>query len=93
MTATQTITLSAMQTKCLVALADLSLPNGEYCLSFYPIEQATEMSRTDVRRSVRALFRKGLAAFHKGLCTEDGEFAGAGYCITVAGRIRAEQTP
>lgn len=85
MSAPPRLPMSAMQTKCLSALACLSRPHGEYCLSFWPIEQATELSRRDVKRSVRALFRKGLAEFHKGLCTEDGEFAGAGYCITPAG--------
>jgi hypothetical protein len=54
-------------------------------MSFQPIEVATGLPRADVRRSVRALFRKGLAEFHRGLSDEDGEFAGAGYCISEEG--------
>ena len=80
--------LSEMQAKCLSAQAVQSRPQGEYCVSFAPIQDETELSRTDVKRSVRALARKGLAEFHKGLCTEAGEFAGAGYCITKAGLER-----
>lgn len=81
--------MSAMQTACLAALAAKSRPQGEMCLPFRVIESATGLSRTDVKRSVRALARKGLAEFHQGLCTEDGEFAGAGYCISVAGKAAA----
>ena len=36
-------------------------------------------------RYVRALARKGFAEYFRGLCREDGDFAGAGYCITRAG--------
>ncbi len=43
------------------------------------------LPREDVRRTVRHLARKGLATFGRGLCTEDGEFAGSGYAITDAG--------
>ena len=82
--------MSAMQAQCLAVLAKRSRPNGEHCLPFSPIEHDTGLSRRDVKRSVRALFRKGLAEFHKGLCTEDGEFAGAGYCITHAGQEIAD---
>jgi hypothetical protein len=77
--------MSPMQAICLTALADKTVPNGELCVGFAVIERAIGLARSDVKRSVRALFRKGFAEFHKGLTTEDGEFAGAGYCITPAG--------
>lgn len=77
--------MSPKQAVCLAFLADESRPRGEMCLSFSPIERATGLTRREVKRSVRALARNGLAEFHKGLCNYDGEFAGAGYCITVAG--------
>lgn len=75
-----------MQRKCLDALASVTRSGGEWCASFQRIQDATELSRTHVKRSIRALARKGLAEFHKGLCNEDGEFTGAGYCISAAGR-------
>lgn len=77
--------MSPMQLNCLAALQTHSRPHGEMCVPFRTIEQSTKLSRTHVKRSVRALARIGLAEFHKGLCTEDGEFAGAGYCVTPAG--------
>ena len=73
------------QEKCLEALAELTLPNGEMCAPFAPIERETGYDRRTVKRNVRALARKGLAEYFRGLCTEDGDFAGAGYCITKAG--------
>lgn len=85
--------------KCLEALADLTLPRGEFCATFAPLERATGYDRRTVRRYVRALARKGLAEYFRALCTEDGEFAGAGYCITKAGRaalsdsVRSEEPP
>lgn len=77
--------MSPKQTACLAVLAQKSEPFGEMCLHFAPIERATGLTRHEVRRSVRALARAGLAEFHRGLCNYDGEFAGAGYCITAAG--------
>jgi hypothetical protein len=82
------VPLSERQAKCLATLSDMSLPWGEYCLSFRVIEIDAGMNRIDVKRSVRALARKGFAEFHNGLTTEDGSFAGAGYCITPAGLAR-----
>ncbi len=72
--------------KCLEALDDLTQPNGEFCSPFAPIERATGYDRRTVRRYIRALARKGLAEYFRALCTEVGEFAGAGYCITKVGR-------
>lgn len=79
------VQMSDMQAKCLHALASGTRPHGEMCWHFKSIEDATGLTRVHVKRSVRALFRKGMAEFHKGLCTEDGYFAGAGYCISPAG--------
>ena len=73
------------QRKCLEALSRLTHPNGEHCVPFAPLEAKTGYDRRTVRRFVRQLARKGLAEYHRGLCTEDGEFAGAGYCITTEG--------
>ena len=74
------------QRKCLESLEEMTSPNGEMCIPFAPIERATGYPRRMVRRHVRALARKGLAEYHRGLWTEAGYPAGAGYCITEAGR-------
>lgn len=73
------------QRKCLETLADLTMRAGEFCIPFAPLVSRTGYDRRTVRRYVRQLARKGLAEYHRGLCTEDGEFAGAGYCITTEG--------
>ena len=73
------------QEKCLAALAEMTAPNGEMCVPFALIERETGYDRKTVRRYVRALARKGLAEYWRGLCTEDMEFAGAGYCVTRVG--------
>ncbi len=82
------------QQKCLEALDEHTHPNGEMCVPFAPIIEDTGLDRQTVRRHVRALARKGLAEYFRGLCNEDGQPAGAGYCITDAGRadLRDEKT-
>ena len=77
--------------KCLAALNELTMPDGKICMPFAPIMAHTELDRKIVRRNIRALARKGLAEYFRGLTTEDGEIAGAGYCITKAGRMLAEK--
>jgi len=77
--------INAVQLACLECLHAKSHPHGEMCIPFAPIAIYTSLPRAEVRRAVRFLARKGLAEFHSGLSTEDGDFAGAGYCITPAG--------
>lgn len=81
--------MSTVQTACLAWLALNSRPNGERCFGFQPIAMAIGIERSLVRRAVRALARKGYAEFHKGLCNDDGEFAGAGYCVSPLGLMAA----
>lgn len=71
--------------KVLEALRDVTLPHGEHCLGFNAIAHLAEMDRAEVRRIVRHLARRGLAEYHRGLWTYDGQMAGSGYCITHAG--------
>ena len=73
------------QRKCLEALCGLTSPDAGLCSAFAPIMCGTELDRPTVRRCVRALARKGLAEYFRGLWTDDGRPAGAGYCITAAG--------
>jgi len=72
--------------KVLRALDDLTRPGGEYCVPFAPLESETGLPRPRVRFICRHLARKGLAEFHAGLIDEDGEFCGAGYCISRTGQ-------
>ena len=71
------------QGRCLAALHGLTRPH-EICVPFAPIQAITTYDRKTVRRHVRALARKGLAEYKRGLWNDDGP-AGAGYCITNAG--------
>lgn len=75
----------------LVALNECSSPFGEYCAHFKTIARTANMEDLrEVRRITRHLARKGLAEYWRGLSTDEGEFAGAGYCVTPEGRALAE---
>lgn len=57
-----------------------------YCyLNFTAVAERGKIDRKAVRRACRSLKRKGLAEFGRGLWSEDGRPAGAGYCATRAG--------
>lgn len=77
--------MNETQLHCLDALYSMTYPNGEMCVPFRPIMDITLYNRRVVRVAIRALARKGFAEYFRGLTTEDGEMAGAGYCITKAG--------
>jgi DNA-binding IclR family transcriptional regulator len=62
------------------------------CLGFKAIARRSGLDPAHVRRSVRALARKGLAEYAKGLWTDDGELAGSGYRCTAAG-LKAATNP
>lgn len=61
-------------------------PNGEWCIGFDALALHCGMDRQAVRRITRHLARKGYAEYWRGLWSDDGEPAGAGYCITRQGR-------
>lgn len=79
------------------AVLDILAPDGGdldwRAYSFRPLVKQTGLDRRLVRLACRSLARKGLAAFEKGLWTEDGEVAGAGYRATDKGvsALRARQ--
>lgn len=75
----------------LAELYHLTRPNGEMCVGFNPIVKRLEMQRSDVRRIVRHLARKGLAEYWRGLWSDDGQVAGAGYCVTEAGQSALQE--
>lgn len=54
-------------------------------LGFSAIASRTRLNRKQVRRTCRALRRKGLADYCRGLFTENGEVAGSGYGCTQEG--------
>ncbi len=56
-------------------------------IGFRRICQRTKLNKATVRRVCRALARKGLAEYSRGLFNEDGEVAGSGYAITMAGHV------
>lgn len=73
--------------RVLNALNEGTRPGPDYrCVPFSHLVIETRLDRRTVRRHCRALAREGLAEFHSGLWTDDGETAGSGYCISVAGR-------
>lgn len=76
----------AHHVRVLSALAENTRPYGEYCAHFKTIcrESGIDDVRM-VRRITRHLARKGFAEYHRGLWTDEGEVAGAGYCITPCG--------
>lgn len=78
--------VSEREMKALNALAGIC---EEHYLNFKSIARRSGLDLIHVRRTVRALARKGLAEYGKGLWTEDGEMAGSGYRATAAGRTAA----
>jgi hypothetical protein len=75
--------LNANEAKVLTYLAECV--QEDMCSHFKPIVNHTGLDRRVVRLACRSLARKGLAQYAKGLWTDDGELAGAGYGPTKAG--------
>lgn len=78
-------TISERERKCLDALYEFYFNDEADCIYFRTIVEKTGMELKDVRRSVRALARKGFAEFTRGLFDDDGMVAGSGYCCTREG--------
>lgn len=69
------------------ALSALCTAGGDYpFMGFKSIAASCSLPPGLVRRTVRALARKGLAEYRRGLWTDEGTPAGSGYCATDAGR-------
>jgi hypothetical protein len=65
--------------------------SDDYGYTFTGIMSGTGITdRARVRRACRVLARRGYAVYVRGLWSEDGEPCGAGYGITIAGRVKAE---
>lgn len=81
------IKLGPQELKVLKVLANYWHEEGN-CIYFKTIRQEAgtpKLSTGQIRRACRSLKRKGLAEYHRGLFTEDGEVAGSGYCATEKG--------
>jgi hypothetical protein len=80
--------------KVLKALIAEDCPYDPTYFHMRTIADAAGFDRAKTRRIVRYLARKGYAEYGKGLWTDSGEVAGAGYCITKAGlELLAELEP
>lgn len=55
-------------------------------LSFGAVAEKSGVEHHKIRRAVRAIARKGLLQFARGLTNDDGEFYGAGYGLTAQGK-------
>lgn len=86
-----TVALPKVSEREMLALNALAGTGEDYYLNFKAVARRSGLRPEYVRRSVRALARKGLAEYGKGLWTEDGELAGSGYRATAAGRLAANK--
>ena len=68
-------------------LALKGLDGSSFDWGYFPFKRIARkgLPLPQVRRAVRALARKGVAVYGRGLFTEDGEVAGAGYALTLVG--------
>jgi hypothetical protein len=83
----KSIGLSERERAALVVLDGAADDCDDFCyLHFKTIATRSGLDQKVIRRTVRALARKGFAEYGKGLWTDDGEPAGSGYCCTEAGR-------
>lgn len=82
---TKPIKVSERERACLKLLAE-EYDQDANCLFFGYMAKETGLDRRQVRRSCRALARKGLAQYERGLINMNtGMLAGSGYCATTAG--------
>ena len=65
-----------------------TVPEPGWCRNLGSICAMTGIPRELCRAVIRGLIDKGEARYHRGLWSEDGMPAGAGYCITEKGQMR-----
>jgi hypothetical protein len=78
------IRLSTTETKVFKAWSETDRDFGY--LTFEATAQYSGIAKHRIRRAVRAIARKGLLQFGKGLWTDEGALYGSGYGLTDAGR-------
>lgn len=79
-----TVRLSKLEAQALTAWRD-TCPEFN-AISFSAVASRSGLPSHQVRRVVRALARKGMTEYMRATWTDDGEFMGAAYGITDAGR-------
>ncbi len=85
------IKLTDFEQRCLEVLCEGYYSEDDVQFSsFAGIQSRMGTDRRTVRRACRSLARKGLAEYQRGLVTEDGEMAGAGYGATKEGAAVVE---
>lgn len=57
------------------------------CLYTRTVAKEAKITEAQARRALKALVRKGLAEYVRGLFDEDGMVAGSGYCATYEGAL------
>lgn len=80
--------LSDRERTLLLAMAE-NTPEPGWGFSFRALADISGLPQKTIRRTVRALTRKGLAQYERVLWDEDGIPAGAGYSLTQAGSAAA----
>jgi hypothetical protein len=84
--------MSPNQKAVLIALATSYAEDNCFCvMSFAGIAKRSGLDRKLIRRTVRALARKGYASYERGCWTDDGEMAGSGYQCSQDGYLYAKQ--
>ncbi|MBL9047881.1 MAG: hypothetical protein JNK34_11335 [Tabrizicola sp.] len=73
----------------LAILRALDHPEPGWCRNLHHASEMTGIPREVCRAIIRGLIEKGDAEYHRALWSEDGMPAGAGYCLTLAGKQRA----
>lgn len=81
------ITISENQRKVLEELVEHYDDDMGNCLYIRTLAKETGLEHRVARLAVRALARKGLAQYHRGLFDEDGMVAGSGYCASFEGAL------
>lgn len=84
--------ISENQRRCLLVMAEIYGHESD-CYYMRHIAKQTGMEQRLVRIAVRALARKGLAEYVRGLFNEEGSVAGSGYRATTAGWELARKDP
>jgi hypothetical protein len=75
--------LTVLRRGILEALSDAS--DWDLCLNLYGLSSRLGLPRETIRGLVADMRSDGLVRYERGLWTEDGQPAGAGYSITEAG--------
>lgn len=86
------VSISTTERICLECLSDHYYSEAN-CLYMRTIAAFTNLTLTQVRRSVRSLARKGYTDLVRGLVDDDGLLKGSGYCATPAGHAFIQATP